>query len=94
MEKVYRSCMTKNADGTNKIIGPGEQCLIPTNNPFWKQPQDIKNCGVKTRSCTKKEAMVSIQSYRNYVEQKERAGQWVVGTEPRIMEKEDGSFVL
>ena len=60
MEKVYRSCMTKNADGTNKIIGPGEQCLIPTNNPFWKQPQDIKNCGVKTRSCTKKEAMVSI----------------------------------
>ena len=32
--------MTKNADGANKVIGPCEQCLIPTNNPFWKRPQD------------------------------------------------------
>ena len=24
MEKIYHSCMTKNADVTNKIIGPGE----------------------------------------------------------------------
>ena len=83
--------MTKNAEGTNKIIGPGEQCLIPTNNPFWKQPQDIKNCGVKTRSCTKKEPIVSIQAYRNYCEQKEWLGQWVLVTEPQIMEKEDRS---
>ena len=42
MEKIYHACMTKNADGTNKIIDPGEQCLIPTNNPLWKLPQDIK----------------------------------------------------
>ena len=39
--------MTKNADGTNKIIGPGEKCLVPTDKCFWKDRQDIKNCAVK-----------------------------------------------
>ena len=47
MEKIYHACMTKNANGTNKIIDPGEQCLIPTNNPLWKLPQDIKKLGLK-----------------------------------------------
>ena len=52
MEKIFHGCMTKNTDGANKIIGPCEECLIPTKNPFWKRPQDIKNCGVKSRICT------------------------------------------
>ena len=42
--------MTKNADGTNKLIGPGEKSLIPTNKCFWIDPEDIKSSGVKTRS--------------------------------------------
>ena len=41
MEKIYHVCLTKIADGTNKIIGPGEQCLIPTSNPSWKQPKIV-----------------------------------------------------
>ena len=54
MEKIYHGCMAKNADGTNKIIGPGEKCLIPTDKCFWKDPRGIKKGKVKTRSCTKK----------------------------------------
>ena len=49
MEGIYHGCFTKNADGTNKTIVPNVKCLIPINNPFWKQPQDIKNCGDKTQ---------------------------------------------
>ena len=39
--------MTKNADGTNKLIGPGEKSLIPTNKCFWKDPEDIKALELK-----------------------------------------------
>ena len=60
MPQIYHDCMTKNADGTNKIIGPGEKCLFSTGKCFWKDPQDIKNCEVKTQSCSKKEPTVSI----------------------------------
>lgn len=55
MEGIYHGCFTKNADGTNKTTAPNVKCLIPINNPFLKQPQDIKNCGDKTQSCTKEE---------------------------------------
>ena len=50
MEKIYHGCMTKIADATNKIIGPGEQCFIRTRKCFWKESLDIKSSGVKTRS--------------------------------------------
>ena len=30
MEQIYHGCMTKNADGTNKLIGPGEK--MPHSN--------------------------------------------------------------
>ena len=72
MEKIFHRCMTKYADGANKFIGPCEQCLIPTSNPFWKRPQDIKNCGVKTRSCTQKEPIASLEDYNNYFQEKQR----------------------
>ena len=51
--------MTKNADGTNKS-NAGEKWLVSTGKCFWKDPQDIKNCEVKTQSCSKKEPTVSI----------------------------------
>ena len=79
MAQIYHGCMTKNANGTNKIIGPAEKCLVPTDKCFWKDPQDIKNCGVKTRSHIMKEPTVSIQAYRNYFEQKEWIDHWVLG---------------
>ena len=55
--------MTKNTDGSNRLIGPGEKCLVPTDEYFWKDPRDIRSCMVKTRSCTRTEPTVSIKDY-------------------------------
>ena len=41
--------MTENADGTNKIIGPGEKCLVTIGKCFWKDPRDIKKCKVNKK---------------------------------------------
>ena len=54
MNCIYHGCMTKNADGTNKIILAGEKFLVPTAKCFWKYPKDIECMGAKTRSQTKK----------------------------------------
>ena len=35
-DKIYHGCFYKNEDSTNKLILKGEQCLMPTNNPFRK----------------------------------------------------------
>ena len=58
----YHGCFTKNADGTNKIIGPGEKCLIPTAQCFWKDPEDVRS-EIKTRSQLKNQPTVSIEVY-------------------------------
>ena len=78
MAQIYYGCMTKNADGANKIMSPGEKCLVPTDKCFWKDPQDIKNCGVQTRSRTKKEPTASIKAYRKYIEQKKLINHWIL----------------
>ena len=64
--------MTKNADGTNKLIGPGEKSLISTDKCFWKEPEDIKSSGVKTRSQTINQPAVSNRDYNHYIKNKER----------------------
>ena len=50
MDRIYHGCMTKNTDGTNRLIGPGEKCLVPTAWPFCQYIEDMPNIGVKTRS--------------------------------------------
>ena len=80
MEQIYQGCMTKNANGTNKLIGPGEKCLIPTAESFWKDPRDMKDCKVKIRSCTKYEPVVRVQDYDNYFKQKQWINRWVLST--------------
>ena len=50
MAKIYHGCMTKNADGSNRIIGPAQKCLVPTDKCFWKDPEDIKSCRLETNS--------------------------------------------
>ena len=30
MAKIDHGCMAKNADGSNKLIGTGKQCIIST----------------------------------------------------------------
>ena len=49
MALIYHVCVTENAGGTNKLIGPGEKCLIPIGQCFWKVPIDVCS-GVKTRN--------------------------------------------
>ena len=34
MDQIYYGCMSKNVDGMNKLIGPGEKCLISTEECF------------------------------------------------------------
>ena len=64
--------MTKYADGTNKLIGPGEKSLIPTDKCCWKDPEDIKSSGVKTCSQTINQLAVSNRDYNHYIKNKER----------------------
>ena len=83
MSFIYYGCMTKNSDGTNRLIGPGEKCLVPTDKWFRIDPCDIKTDKVKTRSYTKKEPAVSIEAFGNYMKQKQWISQWIIGSEQK-----------
>ena len=93
MELIYYGCMIKNADGTNKTIGPYEKCLTLIAQCFWKDPQDVIS-GVKTRSQTSKQPTVSIRDYNYYFENKERIRQWILGTEMYMMKGSDQFYVV
>ena len=41
MDRIYHGCMRENADGTTRLIGPREKCLVPTVRPYWKYPKDL-----------------------------------------------------
>ena len=58
--------MTENADGTNKIIGPGENALLQLANVFGKIQGTLKSARL-TRSCSKKVPIVSIKDYDTYM---------------------------
>ena len=47
--KIFHGCFNKNRDGTNRVIAPGEKCITPASEPFWKYPEDIF-ASVRTRS--------------------------------------------
>ena len=66
MVKIYHGCLTKNASGTNRLIGPGEKCLVLTDKCFWKDSEHVKSYGVKTRSHTKKQRSASNRDYDHY----------------------------
>ena len=66
MDRIYHGCMTKNADRTNRLIGPGEKCLVPTARPFWKYIEDIPAVGVKTRKQYKNQPTASNRTFGTY----------------------------
>ena len=66
MALIYHGCFTKNADSTNILIGPGEKCLTPTAQCFWKDPKDVRS-GVKTRSQLANQLTVNIEDYEYYL---------------------------
>ena len=93
MELIYHGCFTKNADGTNKLIGPGEKCLTPTTQCFWKDPKDFRS-GVTTRSQSANQAIVSIEDYEYYFQKKQRIEQWISRTEKYNTKASDQFFIV
>lgn len=70
MDRIRHGCMTKSADGTNRLIGPGEKCLVPTAKPFWKYIENIETSGVKTHTQYKKQPTVSNRAFDTYFRDK------------------------
>ena len=93
MALIYHGCFTKNADGTNKLIGPGEKCLTPTAQCFWKDPNDVRS-GVKTRSQSANQAIVSTEDYEYYFQKKQLIEQWISGTEKYTTKASDQFFIV
>ena len=93
MGLIYHGCMTKNADGTNKLIGSGDKCVTSTAQCFWKYPQDVRS-GVKTHSQLIKQPTVSTEDCNYHFQNKERIQQWISGTEKRATKTSDQLSVL
>ena len=93
MELIYHGCFTKNADGTNKLIGPGEKCLTPTAQCFWKDPKDVRS-RVKTRSQSANQPTVSTEDYEYYFQKMQRIEQWISGTEKCTTKASDQFFIV
>ena len=64
--------MTKNIDETNRLIGPGEKCLVPTVRPFWKYIENIETSGVKMCTQYKKQPTVSNRAFSIYFRNKNK----------------------
>ena len=67
---VFHGCFNKNRDGTNRLIAPGQKCITPTSEPFWKFPQDITS-GVRTRSQEQKQKKVTRTQFKKYFQEKD-----------------------
>ena len=93
MALIYHSCFTKNADGTNKLIGPGEKCFTPTAQRFWKNPKNVRS-GVKTRSQLTNQPTVSTEDYKYYFQKKQRIEQWISSPEKYTTKESDKCFVV
>ena len=92
MALIYHGCFTKNADGTNKLIGPEEKCLTPTAQCFRKDPKDVRS-GVKKRSQTANQPTVSNEDYEYYFQKEQRIVQWISDTE-KYTTKVSGLFFI
>ena len=66
--KRFITAVLLKTDGTNKLIEKGKACITPTNNPFWKYPEDVHS-GVRTRS-QEKNKKVKSRNFDKYFKQK------------------------
>ena len=81
-KKVFHGCFTKNKDGTNRIIGRGEQCLTPTSRPFWKYPEDISS-SVRNWSQEKKQKKITKREFDKYL--KKDIQRWVEADDSKVV---------
>ena len=49
----YHGCWSIYEDGTRKLISKNFLCKYPTDDPFWKKPEDV-NFKIKTRAQKRK----------------------------------------
>ena len=69
-EQIFHGYFTKSRDGTNRLIEKGKACITPTNNPFWKYPEDVHS-GVRTLSQEKIFKRFKSRDYDKYFKQKD-----------------------
>ena len=62
MAQIYHGCMTKNADGTNGIIGPGEKFLVPTDECFGKILDTLRNVRLKQEAVPKRNLLWALRT--------------------------------
>ena len=72
IDQIYHGCMTKNADGRNRLIGVDKKSLVPTAKPFWKYIEDIETSVVKTCIQCKKQPTVSHKAFSTYFWNKDK----------------------
>ena len=92
-EKIYHGCFTKNRDGTNKLIEKGKACITPTNNPFWKYPEDVHS-GVRTGSQEKNQKKVRSGDFHKYFKQKDIQRWFEADDSEVVILKESGKCIL
>ena len=93
MVLIYHGCFMKNAGGTNKLIGPGEKCLTPIAQCFWRDSKDVCS-GVKTRSQLTNQPTVSTEDYEYYFEKKHRIQTRISSAEKYTTKASDQSFIV
>ena len=71
MDCLFHGCYYKNVDDTNKLIFPGEKCLLSMNRCFWKHPDDVIS-RIKTRSARKNEPSVGWRVITKYYGDKQK----------------------
>ena len=94
-EKIFHGCFNKNEDGTKKLIEKGRLCFAPTNNPFWKHPQEVPY-GVRTRSQEKEQKKIKIRDYDKYFQNLSNIQKWigVSNSEMEILNESDEFYVM
>ena len=62
---LYHGCSTVYKDSTRMLIGKGQDCVLSTDYPFWKLPEDIES-KIETRSMLKRKKIASLKYIRDY----------------------------
>ena len=65
VRRLYHGCCTVYKDGTRMLIGKGQDCMLSTDYPVWKFPNDTDS-RLETRSMLKLKKLVSIKYIDNY----------------------------
>ena len=63
--RLYHGCSTVYKNGTRMLIGKGQDCLLSTNYPFWKLPEDVES-KIETRSMLKRKKLVPLKHILDY----------------------------